>query len=660
MPQNRLCGSALEARLRREYGRALKVAPVLLPSEWAEGEDGIVLGPSSAIQGPIRFSRTPYMREPLDRFADPSVDRIACCWAAQTGKSTIEFCVLGYVVDQKPGPTMIAYPTETLAKGVSKRRLQPLIQECPSVARHMTGREDDFQLLQYTFDRMSVVLSWAFSATGIRSDPIRWLILDEESAFPPGASDSALKRTSTFWDAKIFSVSTPDNIEDSMWRRVGLKPQSKDLRGEELFDVANWAPQSATTVYWHEVSCPHCGAFIRLEFSRLRWLRDVAIREIDRNGWYECQACDGVIEDGHKPQMLAGGRWTTENPGGRWVAYHLNAMYAPWDSCRFGAIAQRYVVAKKAQDPEVMKRFVTEDLALPYMLAEQGKLIISSKHIAAAAEKVTYRRNTLPAPVVALVTGADVGEHATHWVTLGWAPGSLCYFISWGIMATPQEIEKHLIQATYDHPSGVVMRALAAGMDCRYDRSTVVSIARRMPGFLVACQGEHKVTDPGNVRVVPHYPTSLDRGSDGRKIAGGLMGLRVNTGYFKQFFYGRMARIYDQDCSIFMPTDRDETLERHLQSEHEVTRSRVVKGQKIYEKYWETRPGFAENHYLDATVYALAVSHSLGLHDLDDQSKPDSGLIVPEAESVAQKRCHEPSLKAPNGQKPMAFPRYNW
>ena len=67
---------------------------------------------------------------------------------------------------------------------------------------------------------------------------------------------------------------------------------------------------------------------------------------------------------------------------------------------------------------------------------------------------------------------------------------------------------------------------------------------------------------------------------------------------------------------IHLPTDKDEMLTRHLQSEQEVTVRK--RGSAGYEKKWTKRKGFDANHLLDCTVYAYAIAYALKLFRLPD------------------------------------------
>ena len=82
---NRVWKSAIEfLRPPRDY----------TPAEWAEANIKIPLG--NAIPGSLRFANAPYQVEPLNMMADPSVERVTLMWGAQTGKTQLLNCAMGY------------------------------------------------------------------------------------------------------------------------------------------------------------------------------------------------------------------------------------------------------------------------------------------------------------------------------------------------------------------------------------------------------------------------------------------------------------------------------------------------------------------------------------------------------------------------------------
>lgn len=530
---------------------------------------------------------------------------------------------MGYIIDYDPGPTMMVYPTLDLARGVSKDRIQPLILDCPNLRRHLTAAKDDLQLLAYTFDRLTVRFAWSNSESATRSHPIKYLLKDELSAFADGASAAADQRVKTFWNHKIVATSTPMHENDPMWHELGLEQRDEQATGEVLFDTSAWVPKGATSVYFFHIPCPHCGTMIRLEFSRLRWKKDCAIRDLDDKGWYECQACNGIITDAQKRRALEKGQFQSDNPGGRWVGYHLNSIYPKWESCNFGAVAREYLIAKKSQNPEQMQQFVNNYLALPYSLEQSGIEIISDAAIENAQD--TYQRNTIPSGVRALVIGADVQADSAWYCVIGFGAGSEAWFISWGQVASEMELPR-VAKQLYAHPAGSSIRIVGGGVDARFKSQGVLEVCRAYR-VLRPVQGQETITEVGRNIPIPFKLWTPDKSIKGKTPANALQGLAVNTVFFKQIIYSRMNPQKDVKRILHLPADADETLTRHLQSEHEVTIK--TRGSTSAKKKWLKRKGYDDNHLLDCTVYAFAIAYALKLFRLPETA-PLYGIVKPE------------------------------
>lgn len=596
------------ADIGRRVSAAFQFGHHLTVDEWAESPDGLYLSDrNTALPGPIRFGLTPYVRFPMRCFTNPHVERIGGCWGTQTGKTTCEWACLGYVIDQDPGPTLLMYPTENVAKAVSKDRLQPLITDCPSLSRHLTGRADDFQLLSYTFDRVTVRFAFAESPPSVRSHPMRYVFKDESSAVQSAAWSEVDSRTKTFWNRKIVEFTTPRLQEDSIWSFMGLR-RKPTIQGVS-YNSDDWESGSTTSVYWYWVPCPLCGAFQRLEFRGLRWPEDCAIRDLDARGWYECEACKGRITDTHKPGMLAAGEWRSSNPGSRWVGLHLNSLYAPWDSCRFGAIAAAYLRARRAADPDQEAVFIRDWLALPYNYQEAGATLVSDTAI--EKHRQQYLKNQVPEAVKALVIGADVRELQVHVVVVGFGANSETWRITWQIFADLAQFEEWVKRVRWQHPTAGEISITTGGIDSRYKTYEVIELCRRLR-FLRAVRGEETVMDNARKAAVPWRTTILDRDARGKALPGGLQGYRVNTLYFKELIYARVNHTDPAAPDLWhVPADRDEAYERHLQSEQEIVIRQRGTGRFV--RKWVTRKGYESNHFLDCEVYAHAVAHAYKL-----------------------------------------------
>lgn len=598
--------------------------------DWVESEDGPFLSErTSGIAGKLRLDITPYLRFPLEQFSAPHVERMALCFGTQSGKTTFLQCVIGYIIDHDPGPTMFLRPTHNEAEDFSRDRMMPFILDCPSLARHVVGRyEDEMKPMEYRFDRMTLRYAWSQSEVSVRGHPVRYLIKDESSAYAPGASALADERTKTFWNRKIVETSTPSQDTDTIWRFMGLKRKT-GLKPEDIFLSSSYDPETATSVYFYEIPCPRCGKFIRLEANQLRWPKDIALRDIESHGWYECQKCRKKITDSDKLGAMQNARWKSDNPGGRWVGFHLNSLYAPWASCRFGAVAYEMVKARWSGDYEVLKSFVNNWLALPYSLEDLGADVITLTSIE-RSKATRYLKNEVPAPVRALSFGADVQGDRLYWVILGWNThreenGTIlieCWIVSWGESGDFDSFSREVVTKEWLHQSGAKMKCICGAMDGRYRSNEVKAFNQAYPVSSVV-YGEQTIKTTTSTSALPFRATHIDRDSRGKALPTSRIGYRINTVYWKQWLYQRMNKIGDRVVQ-HLPSDNTpdaKLLIRHLSSEVEVQER--TRGSTAIKRVWKVRKGYDQNHWLDATVYGSAIASIKGIFGM----APDGPIL---------------------------------
>ena len=78
---------------------------------------------------------TPYLVGIMDEFNRWETEEIIFAKPTQVGGTEIILNALGYIVDQDPAPTMVVYPTDTLAESTSDNRIQPTIEASPELRR---------------------------------------------------------------------------------------------------------------------------------------------------------------------------------------------------------------------------------------------------------------------------------------------------------------------------------------------------------------------------------------------------------------------------------------------------------------------------------------------------------------------------------------------
>ena len=335
------------ARYQRDALDALKPPEDLLVSEWAE-RYRVLDSKTSAMPGPWRNDKTPYLAGIMDELCNYETEEIIFVKPSQVGGTECLQNMLGWVIHQDPSPGMFVYPTDTLGESIVVNRLRPMLQASEPLRQRF--RENDSTKAELQFDGMYLSIVGSNSPSQLASKAIRYLFLDEVDKYP-GASKKeadpvslARERTKTFHNRKIFITSTPTLKTGHIWK----------------------AMEGADIVKHYFVPCPHCGEYIELKWSQVKF-PDEGMGSTERSelAAYICQECGGIITDQHKPQMLRHGEWRVVDERARparKVAYWINTLYSPF--VRLSEMVKAFLSSK--DDPDLFQNFTNSWFAEPW------------------------------------------------------------------------------------------------------------------------------------------------------------------------------------------------------------------------------------------------------------------------------------------------------
>ncbi len=403
----------------------LALDPIVQVSEWAD--DNRQLSRKVAAEaGEWRTARTPYLREVMDCLSVTSpVQDVVFVAGTQVGKSETGMNWLGYSIDRVPSPFLVVLPTLNLAKRWSRQRLSEMVENTPAIKAKSSdkrSRDSANTILEKEFEGGSmVVVTGANSAVGLRSMPARNIHFDEVDGYPndvDGEGDPiglASNRQDTFGArAKRLYTSTPTEKEAS---EIEFRYLNSDRRR-------------------YYVKCPHCGTEQPLVWAdadgrrRLRWTDD----DPD-TAMYICAdaECSGLIEERHKPDLLADGRWVAEAPGPNKAAgFWINSLYSPW--VRWPALVREFIEAQKAADAgdfAKLKKFWNTRLALTW---EQPGDRVKSHALLERAKAETYRLGTVPPGGLVLTGAVDVQPDRLEGLIVAWGVGEEAWIVDYRVV----------------------------------------------------------------------------------------------------------------------------------------------------------------------------------------------------------------------------------
>ena len=559
------------------------------------------------------------MKEIMDAFNDPKVNIIAAVASSQVGKTEALCNMLGYMIDQDPGPALYVLPTKDFAEDFSKRRLAPMIRDTEAIRDKVAdskSRTTNNTITKKTYPGGMISLIGSNSATDLAGTPARYVFADEidrwaRSAGTEGDPWSLLeRRTSNFYNAKMVAVSTPT-----------VKGSSKI---EDLFNLG-------TREYWC-VQCPECGEYSFINFDTIRFkFHEIGEKRnrqyiVDETSW-ACPEC-GCITDENKIKRQPM-KWIAESPeaienGCR--SFWINGFYSPWQP--WSKIIVRFLEARK--DPEKLQPVYN---TLFGQLWENRGDLESEEEIEGRAE--TYGAD-LPEGVLCLTMGVDTQDNRLEYEVVGYGLFEENWGIQRGIImgnpANPETWEKldGVIDRIWYFENGRGLKISLTFVDSggHYTQEVYENCASRQNKRVFAIKGSNRVDTPytappkqyeyntatGHKGKVWMYMIGVDAGKEHI-----MSGLKVKEpGARMSHFPREMEKGYD---SLFYSG---------LLSEHMVRQDNGA-------WKWEKIPGHERNEALDCRNYANAAFRVLH-PNLDRIKQQLSGIQTQEPAKQTRKR----------------------
>lgn len=557
----------------------LKPPEELTVSEWAE-KYRFLDERSSSMPGKWKNEMTPYLVGIMDEFNNYQTEKIVFCKCTQLGGTEALNNMICFSVAQDPAPMMIVYPTSELADSVVEQRIKPMLKASKETKKHFKEKNSNKKELQ--FDNMYISIVGSNSPSELASRPIRYLFLDEVDKYPNESKKEAdpislaVERTKTFNNRKIYMCSTPTTRTGHIWEE------------KEKADIEKH----------YFVPCPHCGEFIELKFSQIRWPDDnekLSAADKAEFAQYICQECGNVINDSDKMEMLQKGKWETVKENTKFtktVAFWISTLYSPFT--RFSQIAKAYLIAK--DDTEALHNFTNSWLAEPW---EDTKLKTN-------AETVMERQTDLPEFVVPewtrlLTAGVDVQETSLYYIIRAWGEYLTSQLVTRGQVTSFRDIER-IMNLEYMKPDGTVKLVDLCLIDSGDQTDEVYDFA--------AVNSEWCLPSKGTSSMINYFKLSSVNKTSSK--AYGMTLALVDGGKYKDMIAGRMKR--ENGTGSWMVFDGiDLEYCTQVTAEHKITEKGG--GGKLRTR-WVQKTSHADNHYLDCEVYGMAAADILGVRSL--------------------------------------------
>ncbi|MTH35763.1 phage terminase large subunit family protein [Paracoccus limosus] len=548
--------------IRAEALRALLPPPNVPLADWIESS---VVIPASASALPGKMQLWPFQRGWCEAIEDPEIERITIQKGARIGYTQWLSATLAHFVANAPAPIIALQPTADDARDYSVE-LESLFEASPSLRGLLSDDADESgrsTMLARRFPGGSLKFLAAKSPRNLRRHTTRFLAMDEIDGYEVTQEGDPIKlaemRTLTFRDRKILAGSTP------------------------IFDfgpITRLYGESDQRIY--EVLCPECGGFHEIEWAQITWPEG----QPDQAAW-TCPGCGCVIEERHKPAMVAQGRWRATAPEVKGHAgFRINCLFSPHHNARWGKLAAEFLQAKRS--PETLQPFVNTILGQPWKT--EGEDFDEHELF---RRREPFSLDQLPPEVLWLTCGVDCQDDRLELVIMGHGETDwlvLDHRVIWGPIDGEQVWQDldSVLRETWKHPNGGTIKIDACAVD-----SGDGGHLEHVMGFCRSRFGRRVVPIKG----VPGFSRGLIQKSGNQHL------WLVGVDAAKSQLFARVSRSQGIRFSEALPPIFFE----QFASERRIVRYVRGKPEARFERIKGKR---AET--LDASVYALAVRQLIG------------------------------------------------
>lgn len=610
-------------RVVKSFTRAFKhYAPPLdlTVSEWAE-RYRVLSRESSAEAGRWRNQRTPYLVDIMDAFNDARVHKVSVVAGSQIGKTEALLNILGYIIDQDPGGVLFVQPTVEDSKKFSKFRISPMLRDSKALKGKVEdgkSRDGSNTILQKAFPGGNLIMVGSNAPSGLASNPMRYILGDEIDRWALSAGDEgdpytlAERRTQTFYNHKIFTVSTPT-----------IKGASKI---EKLFNSG--------TQERYCYRCPNCGEYHNITFNDIKFdfettkknrIKEYSITSLH----YRCPDCGFLFSENEIKKQPA--KWIAENPeaverGER--SFWLSGFSSPWND--WGKIVLEFLQAK--DDPKRLQVFYNTTLG--ELWEDRGNLADDE---ALLERREDYGQDEsgkpieLPEGVLVLTCGVDTQDDMFSYEVVGHGRFEETWGIKYGrIYGDPHDAETwaaldEVIDHVHKFRDGKGLKISYTFVDSGGHKTQDVyrECSKRIHKRVFAVKGQG-----GDGIPYTKPPSKVKIVVNGRVIGTAyLYALGVDSGKADIMSNVKVQEPGPKYCHFPLGKDRgyDRTYFSELLSEKLV--QKTEKGRTRWA--WEQLPGHPHNEALDVRNYALAAFRAFD---------PDLDAVENRLRGIAQKQ----------------------
>jgi phage terminase large subunit GpA-like protein len=587
---------------------------------------------TAAVPGPRDPLLTPYVVEPERVIASGAYKRVVLVMGAQSGKSEAMLDVAGQRLDQRPGPILYVGPNKQFLTEQFEPRVMALLDEAPSLmAKVARGK-------RMTKTRKMVAgvpfrLAHSGSSTALKSDPAVLALVDEYDEMRDNVNQQGgplglvERRGDTYADFVCVVTSTPKR-----GRVAAIKDESTGLFfwepavAEDIESPIWQLWQQGTRHHWCW-PCPHCDEYFVPRFDLLRFSLKAKPLEAARETFLECPTCHGVIEDSHKADMNARGRYVAPGQNvskegvvhgapaeSKSISFWVSGLASPFVT--FGERVAVLVEAQQSGDDAMVQQAINAGFGELY--SPGGGEVPEWMEIKEKSRQATYQRNEVPEDALYLTLACDVQRHSIPWVIRAWGARATSWLINYGYLrgdTSDEEVWNALGDLVAQPIGNMVIRLAFIDSGFRPGKTDTLPLNR----VYEFCRRFMRRVRPTKGSSTPmRTPLLLSKievsRKDGRAAKYGLDLVRLDTDHWKSWVHERLRWPDDQigGWHVFKGVDDDYC--------HQLVSEARLK-QPTGRVEWVQRS--RDNHFFDCEAMQAAAGYLLNVQRIPLQKAKD-------------------------------------
>lgn len=507
----------------------------------------------------------PFLTEIMDCVTEPDVREVVFQKSVQVGGSELLNNIAGYYIHIDPTQIMYVGEIEDKAKAWTQESFDTMVAKTDVLKRLIkTADEDNNQRIK-RFPGGQLTIIWASSPAGASSRPVQVVLFDEVDKYKPTKEGNIIKiaegRTTTYSGSeKIVKVSSPLDADTSEIEKAYLKGDQRE----------------------YYVPCPSCDEFQTLKWANVKW-----DDEDPATTYMVCMECGIQIDYDDLHDMLLKGVWRAGQAFNGVASFKISQLYSPF--VPWERMVADFLEAKKFKS--TLREWVNLCLGETWKPEERIDYADLQLH------REDYA-HVVPNGVLCLTAAVDVQVDRLEVEIVGWGHNHESWSIGYHVLnGDPGQNEvwdelADLLTANFEGENRT-FRVNLALVDSGYHTTAVYKFTHQnAKRKWFACKG---MSDPFKPLISKHSWA-------GKNPKVRLYPIGTNAAKDEIFAFLQVDEPGPGFCHFPDRPEYDESHLKQLCSEKKITRARLGKTYRIYEKVGPS----VRNEALDLRVYNTA------------------------------------------------------